>query len=323
MKQALNDPAPASATYARQAGATVTAPLDGDTRADVIVVGAGITGLSAALHLAQRGRDVVVLEAGSIARGGSGRALGLVLPHHKLREAQLVSRFGHDAGRRLMAGIQEGPRLVRALIDAHDIACQLDAGGWIMAAHAPGAEPGIRASAAAWSRHSDQVSLLTADEMRAATGSSLYRCGLIDRRALALNPHAYTAGLARAALTHKVRIHTDSRVTALARHGANWRATTARGYAEAGQVVVATDAYADDLIPAIRRAVLPIRLYQLVSAPLPPDEAAAILPGRAILTDSRRLYGGVRKTEDGRLQISADGPPTLRVIRCLPSATGM
>ena len=310
MKQALNDPAPASATYARQAGAITTAPLHGDTRADVIVIGAGITGLSAALHLAQRGRDVVVLEAGSIARGGSGRALGLVLPHHKMGEAELVSRFGDDAGRRLMAGIKEGPHLVKSLIDTHHIACQLDVGGWIMAAHAPGAEAGIRASAAAWRQDSDQVSLLTADEMRAATGSSLYRCGLIDRRALGLNPHAYTSGLARAALTHKVRIHTESRVTALTRHGSHWRATTAHGYAEAPQVVVATDAYTDDLVPAIRRAVLPVRLYQLVSAPLPPDVAAAILPGRAILTDSRRLFGGVRKTEDGRLQISVDGPPT-------------
>lgn len=314
MNQPLNDPSPASVILAERVEVPKTLPIDGRQKADVVVIGAGITGLSAALHLAQKGREVVVLEAGPISRGGSGRPLGLVLPHHHLDPDQLVARFGHRVGRRLVEGILEGPSLVEAIIKAHHIECELRNGGWIMAAHKPAAEHRIRASVASWSKDTNkdtnQVSLLTADEMKQATGSSFYSCGLIDKRAFGLNPYAYTVGLARTALSHGVRIYTESRVISLEGSDKRWRATTATGQAEAAEIVVATDAYTDNLVPAIRRAVLPVRLYQLVSEPLASDVAAEILPGQPILTDTRRLYGGVRKTADDRLQISVDGPPT-------------
>lgn len=310
MKLPLNDPALASATYAAGVNPPQAQPLEGIRKTDVVVVGAGITGLSTALHLAKRGREVTVLDSGDIAHGGSGRALGLVLPHHKLSTDELVTRFGARSGERLASGILEGPNLVKSLIGEHGIACDLTEGGWIMAAHARSAEHKIHATVERWRAQTDQVELLSPERIEEATGSRLYRCGLLDRRALGLNPYAYTAGLAHAAIALGATIHTHSRVLSLKERDRQWRAITATGEVQAPEIVIATDAYADNLIPAVRKTILPIRAYQLVTEPLPLPLAATILPTRPILTDTRRLYGGIRKTADGRLQITVDGPPT-------------
>ena len=310
MKLPSDDPALASATYAAGVNPPRAQPLEGARTSDVVVVGAGITGLSTALHLAKRGREVTVLDSGAVAHGGSGRALGLVLPHHKLSAGELVARFGAKAGERLASGILAGPNLVKSLIEDHGIACDLTEGGWIMAAHTQSAEHRIHATVARWREQTEQVELLSQERIEEATGSRLYRCGLLDRRALGLNPYAYAAGLAQAAIGLGVTIHTHSRVLSLKERDRQWRPITATGEVQAPEIVIATDAYADHLIPAVRKAILPIRAYQLVTEPLPAPLAAAILPARSILTDTRRLYGGIRKTADGRLQISADGPPT-------------
>jgi glycine/D-amino acid oxidase-like deaminating enzyme len=131
---------------------------------------------------------------------------------------------------------------------------------------------------------------------------------MLDRRAGGVNPHAYARGLARAASHAGARIFTHSKAECLVRESARWRVHSGRGSLLAQKVVIATDAYTDDLWPGLKRTIVPLRAYQLISEPLSENIRATILPDRQLLTDTRRLYAGVRLRQDGRLQMSVDGP---------------
>ena len=304
----LEDPTALPAAYLRAAPAPPGAPpLAGDATAEVAIIGGGLSGLSAALHFAERGVAVALLEARGIATGGSGRAFGQVVPYAKHGEPHILERFGQDAGTRIIEALGRGPELVWSLIDRHGIACDAARSGLIFAAHTEAAEAGLRARAAYWQARGAPVEMLDAGRTAALVGSPRYGAALIDRRGGHINPLAYAYGLARAAAGAGARLHADSRVTSLARGGSGWRVRTASGSVLAGTVVICAGAYADDLWPGLRRSVIPIRAHQLVTAPLSPNVRATILPEGQSVTDTRRLYSGARVLLDGRLHLSVDG----------------
>src|SRR6478736_2875357 len=112
-------------------------PLQGDAEADTVIIGAGFTGLSAALHLAEAGRKVIVLEAREIGWGASGRNFGQVVPYTKHGEAHVLSHFGPVYGPRLLEATARGPDLVFGLIKKHNILCSPVRNGLLFAAHSP------------------------------------------------------------------------------------------------------------------------------------------------------------------------------------------
>ena len=282
--------------------------LEGTIRVDVAVVGAGFTGLSAALHLAQAGCSVAVLDAREVGWGGSGRAFGLVVPYFKPSDAQVLADWGPDWGKRMVAGAGAGPDLVFHLIAEHGIACDSGRRGLVFAAHAPRAEPGLQARARFWADRGADVSVLRGDALAAETGTRFYRTGLLERRGGTLNPLAYSRGLARAVLAAGGAIFENSPALSLARTDSTWHVRSRTGTLVADQVVLATDAYTDALWPDLARSIVPLRAYQLVSQPLGDNARATVLPGGQALSDTRRLYSAVRLRSDGRLHVSIYGP---------------
>ena len=306
--QPLDDPAALPATYRRLSPPPPDAPpLAGDAAADVAIVGGGFCGLSAALHLAERGASVVLLEARGIASGGTGRAFGQVVPYAKHGEPHLLHHFGASVGTRLIDAIGTGPFVVWELIDRHGIECGAQRSGLLFAAHNTAGEASLRKRAAFWQARGAPVAMLDAGRTASLIGSTRYQAALLDRRGGHIVPLAYAYGLATAAQRAGARLHAESRVLSVARDGEAWRLRTGQGSVQARSIVVGPGAYADDLWPGMRQSIVPIRAHQLVTAPLSENIRATILPEGQSVTDTRRLYSGTRMLPDGRLHLSVDG----------------
>ena len=274
---------------------------------DVAIVGGGLTGLSIAYHLAGRPARIAVFEAREIAHGASGRAFGQVVPYLKHNSARLCRMYGPERGERLVAEIAAGPDLVFGLISAEKIACAAARTGLLFGARTPKGQRSLEASAREWQTRGAPVELLDANAAAGLTGSKLYPAALLDRRGGHLDPLAYTWGLGRAATGRGVALHPWIPVDRLARNGQRWQLTCGRRTVTADVVVLATNAYTSGLWPGLAHSFVPVRVHASVTVPLPADMLARILPGNHPLTDTRRLYSGLRKL-GSRLHLTTDGP---------------
>ena len=304
-----DDPRGPHTTYSAGGGPPLgLGPLQGHRRADVAIVGGGIAGCSAALHAAEAGARVVLVEANEIGWGASSRNAGHVPPATKHDPDEIIARYGAAAGQRLIDAAEQGPLVVAELIARHGIACDYSVPGIIMAAHTDAALRAHARRADYWQQRGRPVELL--DRRRAAEmiGSDHYLGAAIDRRGGKINPLAYVRGLAHAAIKAGASLHEGTRATKLARGGSKWRVATAQGELDADRVFLCTNAYTDDLWPGLRATIVPVRAYQFASRPLRDNVRQTILPGGQPMTDSRRLLSGIRLHPDGRLQFGGQGP---------------
>ncbi|MGO9993335.1 MAG: NAD(P)/FAD-dependent oxidoreductase [Steroidobacteraceae bacterium] len=288
--------------------AVPTPPLDGDIRSDVIVVGAGITGLSTALHLAQRGAKVVVLEAEDPGYGASGRNGGQVNPGLKFDPDVVERDFGVDLGSRMNALAGAAPAFVFDLVKRHNIACDARQNGTLRAAVRAKHAASIRRSVEQLSRRNAPVELLTGSALAAATGTDRYSAAMLDRRGGDLNPLSYARGLARAGLSAGAAVHGGTRALSLMREGVDWKVRTNLGEATAAYVVLATNGYTDDLWPGLRRSVVPVFGAMAATAALPEAVARAIMPSRSVLYESGAITVYYRVDSGQRLLIGGRGP---------------
>ena len=296
--------------HATAATAPTTATLEGRAEADVVVVGAGYTGLSCALTLAEAGREVIVLEAGEIGHGASGRNGGQVIPGLKHDPDDLVARFGRDRGEALVGLVGGAADRVFALIAKYRIDCAARQCGWIQPAHSAAAAQTIFARARQWSARRAPVELLAGDRLALLLGTDVYVAGWLDRRAGALQPLSYVRGLARAAMTHGARIHTGSAITRIFREKEEWVAASAHGEARARQVVLATDAYSGALWPELVTNQVIVTSVQTATGPLPEALRRTILPGGTVVSDTRKLLYYFRLDAEGRFVIGGRGSVT-------------
>lgn len=284
-----------------------TAPLDGLSRADVAVIGAGYTGLSAALHLAEAGARVVVLEAEEIGFGGSGRNVGLVNAGMWVMPEDLPRALGAEHGERLLATLGEAPALVFALIERHGIACEAERQGTLHCAVGAEGLAEIAERARQWQARGAPVRVLNAAETAAATGSPAYAGALLDARAGTIQPLAYARGLAAAAMRAGAAIHTASRLLAAEDDGQCWRLRTAQGVVEAPSVILATNAYTADLWPELREEMVRLPYFNLATRPLSDNLRRSILPGRQGAWDTRTILTSFRLDRQGRLIFGSVG----------------
>lgn len=283
-----------------------TEPLRGEAKADVAVVGGGYTGLSAALHLAERGVDVALLEAQDMGFGASGRNNGQVIPTYSRQNPdEMVRKLGPNTGERLNAWVAGTAQLVFDLIAKHDIDCDAAQQGWLQPAHRPGRMAGIRAKYEQWAKRGAPVELLDAERTRELTGSPLYHGAWLHKEGGHIQPLSYARGLARAAAAAGARLHGHSPALSLDRHGDRWRLRTPEGSLAAETVLLATNAYTDTLWPTLKETIIPLRSFHAATAPLGDNAAKTVLPENHGYSDTRQALWAFRKDRDGRLITTA------------------
>jgi len=286
-------------------------PLEGAAEAEVAIVGAGFTGLSTALALAERGVAVTALEAVAPGAGASGANGGQVIPGLRHFVEDLVAEYGETLGRRLHAQGGRDANATFALIERHGIACDATRSGWLQVADSAPELEACRRRARAWAEAGAPAQALDAEQVRAITGAEGYLGGWMDMRGGTVQPLALARGLARAALAAGARIHAPARVTRIAPAGRDWRLTTAQGHLRARRVLLATNGLGGALWPGLAASVIPVWSFQTATAPLP--EGSHVLPGHQAVSDTRRVLRYWRRDAAGRLVVGGKG--TLRAPR--------
>lgn len=275
------------------------APLAGDVEADLVVVGAGATGLSAALHAAEAGLSVVVLEGGKVGWGASGRNGGQVIPGLRKGALDLIKAYGRDRAYALFHLALEARGLVGDLIDKHQIACDFSQNGHLLGAVKSSdiahLEAEVRCLAEVMGY--PDAEFLSASQTRAQVDTP-YHGGLLDRRGGHFHTLNYTLGLARAAQAAGVRIHEQSLATGLTQ-GNGVRITTPRGAVKARHAVLAGDALLNGLLSRANSRIMPIANYVVATEPLP--DAKSLIPTDVAVSDTRFVVNYYRLTPDGRV----------------------
>ncbi|MBC2381452.1 FAD-binding oxidoreductase [Pseudomonas sp. WS 5106] len=288
--------------------AVPTPALRESVKVDVAIVGAGYTGLSTALHLAERGVSVCVLEANEPGWGASGRNGGQVNPTLKYDPQQLMQMYGPQRAEPLISTVSNSADLVFNLIERHRIDCAPVRKGWMQVSYTEKGVAGLHARAEQWARRGVPVQRLDADAVASRMGSSAFAGGWLDGRAGAIQPLAYARGLVAAALAAGVRIHGQSAVTGLQRQNSGWQLTTANGaHVSADQVVLATNGYSGNLWPGMAQSILAANSFIVATKPLSGRAAESILPGRETVSTAQRLLLYFRKDSHGRLLMGGRG----------------
>ena len=288
--------------YAATAELPETAPaLEGRRKADVCVIGGGYTGLSAALHLAEKGFSVVLMEAHRIGWGASGRNGGQVGTGQRRDQDQLEAMLGKAKARQLWDLGEEAKALVAALIEKHGIECQ-KAHGIIHADHKPRYVPHSRAYSQKLNRDYgyEAIRFVDRQEMRSMVGSPDYHGGTYDTGAFHVHPLKYALGLARAAKKAGVEIFENSEVIGITK-GRTVEVATARGAVEANHVVIGCNGYLGVLERNVAARAMPINNFIIATEPLGADGAARLIANNAAVADSRFVINYFRLTPDHRL----------------------
>ncbi|WP_042704750.1 FAD-binding oxidoreductase [Azospirillum sp. B506] len=303
----LNDPRSHGLWERTAPAAPPTAPLSGTVRADVVIVGAGYTGLSAALHLAESGVSAVVVEAVEIGFGGAGRNVGLVNAGMWVMPDQLVSTLGPIYGERLIELLGNAPRAVFDLITKHGIACEDERAGTLHCGVGPAGLRELEQRADIWQKRGAPVRLLDARETAEKVGTTVYTGSLLDLRAGTIQPLAYARGLATAALAAGARIFTGSPVQSASQTGGMWEVKTPTGSVTADWVVVATDAYSIGPWVQLRTEQVHLPYFNLATEPLSDAMQRAILPERQGVWDTKSVLSSYRFDRRGRLVFGSVG----------------
>ena len=285
--------------YAASAGPGIErAPLSGTVSAEVCVVGGGIAGCSAALHLAERGYSTVLIEQHRIGWGASGRSGGEVIHGVACGQRSLERLLGAIGARTVWEVATEAVRLTRSLIARHDIACDW-VDGYMLTALKPRHDRALRAEIDELHTRYDyhSVRYMPLDEVRASIASARYLSAMFDANAGHLHPLAYTRGLAAAAERAGVRVFEGTRAVAIS----PGRVRTHDGEVRAHHIVLCGNAYLGSLAPALAARIIPVATHLIATEPLGEERARALITNNAAISDMNWALDYFHCTADHRL----------------------
>ena len=270
--------------------------------AEVVVIGAGISGLAAARELARRGKQVVVLEAHTLGWGASSRNGGMVLTGLKLGVEKLIKRYGKAMSQRMFIASLHAIDTVERIVADEQIDCSFQRSGHLVVASKAAHYPGLATEVDLLHHefgHSTQ--LIPREQLHSEIGSTQFYGGMVDPASASINPALYTAGLTRAAQRAGARLFDHTPVRRITRQGRSWQVETQRGTVCSEQVLVATGGYTGKATPIIRRRVVPIGSFIIATEPLTADLAQELSPHGRMIYDTRNFLYYFRVTPDQRM----------------------
>src|SRR5229473_3548940 len=290
---------------------TVTAPPAQSLRdlpddIDVVVVGGGFCGLSAARTLAKRGVNVAVLETETFGWGASSRNGGMVLTGMKLPVPTLIKRYGRETVRKMYAASLESIDCVEQIVREENIDCSFSRCGHLEVACKQAHFDSYEESSALVKREfNHELRIILKSELRGEIGSDIYYGGMVDETSAGLNPARYVAGLALAAQRAGACLYDHTRVTSIAlekNNGARkFRVQTSKGAITAREVILASGAYTTEATPALRKKIIPIGSYIIATEVLPTGLARELSPRNRMIYDSKHFLYYYRLTPDNRM----------------------
>jgi glycine/D-amino acid oxidase-like deaminating enzyme len=314
--RASSNPAPLAASYQEQvlwqtqADPPEIEPHALPSQVDVAVIGAGYCGLAAGRELARAGRSVVVVDRDPIGTGASTRNGGMVIPELKAGPAELQQKYG-PVGRRLYDHVNEAFDHVEALVVDERIGCDYARTGQLYLAHNRAHVAGLEAMVAEHAGElGEPVHWVPRDALADEIGSTAFFGGVVLERTGGLHPARFHAGLARLALAAGADVHDRTNALRLERRpgvgpgrsgGSGFELGTNRGAVVARDVIVATNAYADGLVPWLRRRVVPVGSYIIATDVLDPELARSVSPRNRMLVDTKNFLFYWRLSPDGRM----------------------
>jgi glycine/D-amino acid oxidase-like deaminating enzyme len=291
--------------------------------ADIAIIGAGFTGLSAALALAKRGANVVVLESETIGWGASSRNGGMVLTGLKLGVNKLISMYGRDLTSRMYAASLETIDTVERIVSEENIACDFARTGHLEVAckkaHFDDYARQAEVIAQGFNHH---LRVVPRHELRAEIGSDIYYGGMVDETSAGLNPVRYVAGLATVAMRAGAQVCERTRLQSIQRESKDaapgFKLNTSAGPLWTRHVLVGTSGYTGSVTPALRRKIIPIGSFIIITEILPDALARELSPRNRQIYDSKNYLYYYRLTPDNRMLFggrAAFFPETDRTIR--------
>jgi glycine/D-amino acid oxidase-like deaminating enzyme len=269
--------------------------LAGAAQTDVVVIGAGFTGLSTALSLREAGIDVCVIEAMEPGWGASGRNNGQVIPTLSRPDPEdIVARHG-AAGERFVALLRDSATILFDTARHYQIQAEQEQTGWVQPVHSPGRIKIAERRVRQWSKLGAPVELLSTDQTRAMLGSDAWFGGFWNKSGGHINPLALSRGLAQALLDRGGRICVRSPAISFERRNRRWLVKTERGEITGRALILATNAYTGEfsksLMPPMAREVMPVLSWQMATQPLSDVARQSIIPGRQAMSDTHgELY---------------------------------
>jgi glycine/D-amino acid oxidase-like deaminating enzyme len=275
-------------------------------RADVVIIGAGFTGLSAARTLAARGAKVVVLEAHTIGWGASSRNGGMVLTGLKLGVETLAARYGLEAAKRMYAASLASLDLVEQIVHEEKIDCNFSRCGHLEVACKQSHFDTYARSVEIIARDfNHQLQIIPKSQLRSEIGSDIYHGGIVDTVSAGLNPARYVSGLAQAALNAGGSIYENTRVESIKpssqNGGSGFQISSSRGPIFADNVFIGTSGYTSGATPGLRKKIIPIGSFIIATEPLPEALAHELSPRNRMIYDSKYYLHYFRLTSDNRM----------------------
>jgi glycine/D-amino acid oxidase-like deaminating enzyme len=271
-------------------------------RVDVAIVGSGYTGLNAVRVLAQSGASVSVLERETIGWGASSRNGGMATAGLKRPIKAIFDTYGKQRGRVFWRASLEAIDLVEEVVRSEKIDCDWRRTGHVCLAYKPSHFEAMRETVR-WLRDElgHECRALSPAELSAEIGSRVFHGGILDEHSGGLQPAKYVYGLARAVARHGARLHEGVVVSRVVPLREGFEIQTNQGVLRAGEVLIATNGYTDNLVPELKRRIFPVGSYIIVTKPLPAELQAELVPKGRMLYDSKNFLNYFRLTPDGRM----------------------